>query len=196
VTAAARIPEHRIDPLFHERWSPRAFTSEELPEDVLLGLLEAARWAPSSMNLQPWRFVYARRGTPAFERFLATLAPGNQAWAARAAALVAVVSHELVPAAAGEAPARSRSHSFDAGAAWAQLALQAHLWGWGTHAMGGFDAEAARAALRVPEGWRVEVFVAIGRPGDAATLPDWARAREKPSGRKPLAEIVREGAFE
>ncbi len=148
------------------------------------------------MNLQPWRFDYARRGTPAFDRFLATLAPGNQAWAARAAALVAVVSNGLVPASAGEAPLRSRSHSFDAGAAWAHLALQAHLWGWGTHAMGGFDPEAARTALGVPDGWQVEVFVAIGRRGDPATLPDWARAREKPSGRKPLAEIVREGAFE
>jgi nitroreductase len=195
MTAAPRIPEHEIDPLFHGRWSRRAFGPEELPEPVLLGLFEAARWAPSSMNLQPWRFVYARRGTPAFQRFLATLAPGNQAWAARAAALVAVVSNELVPATAGGAPGRSASHSFDAGAAWAQLALQAHLWGWATHAIGGFDRDAARAALRVPEGWRIEVFVAVGRPGDPATLPDWAREREKPSGRKPLAEIVREGEF-
>lgn len=198
MTAATRIPEHAIEPLFYERWSPRAFTAEAVPEKVLLGLIEAARWAPSSMNLQPWRFVYARRGTPAFERFLSTLAPGNQLWAARAAALVAVVSHELsiAPAGGGDAPARSRSHAFDAGAAWAHLALQAHLWGWGTHAMGGFDPVAARDVLRVPEGWRVEVFVAIGRPGDPATLPDWARAREKPSGRKPLAEILREGTFE
>jgi len=198
MTAAVRVPEQAIDPLFHERWSPRAFTAEEIEEKVLLGLFEAARWAPSSMNLQPWRFVYARRGTAAFDRFLKTLAPGNQAWAARAAALVAVVSHELSPgpASGGGAPVRSRSHSFDAGAAWAHLALQAHLWGFGTHAMGGFDPEAARAALRVPEGWRIEVFVAVGRPGDPATLPDWAKAREKPSTRKPLAEIVREGAFE
>ena len=112
--------------------------------------------------------------------------------------LLAVVSHELsiAPAGGGDAPARSRSHAFDAGAAWAHLALQAHLWGWGTHAMGGFDPVAARDVLRVPEGWRVEVFVAIGRPGDPATLPEWARAREKPSGRKPLAEILREGTFE
>jgi len=112
--------------------------------------------------------------------------------------LLAVVSHELsiAPAGGGDAPARSWSHAFDAGAAWAHLALQAHLWGWGTHAMGGFDPVAARDVLRVPEGWRVEVFVAIGRPGDPATLPDWARAREKPSGRKPLAEILREGTFE
>jgi nitroreductase len=196
MTAAARVPEHTIDPLFHERWSPRAFTDEPIPEEVLRGLFEAAHWAPSASNLQPWRFVWARRGTPAFDRFLATLAPGNQAWASRAAALVAIVSHEVVPAAPGEAPARSQSHSFDAGAAWAQLALQAHLWGWATHAMGGFDRDSARAALRVPEGWRIEVFVAVGRQGDPATLPDWARAREKPNGRKPLAELVREGEFE
>ncbi len=196
MTAATRIPAHEIDQLFHERWSSRAFTAEELPEKTLLGMLEAARWAPSSMNLQPWRFVYARRGTPAFERFLSTLAPGNRAWAARAAALVAVVSDERAPAAAGQGPARSASHSFDAGAAWAHLALQAHLWGWSTHAMGGFDRQAAREVLRVPPGWLVEVFVAIGRRGDPATLPDWARERERPSGRKPLSEIVREGTFD
>jgi nitroreductase len=195
MTAAARVPERTIDPLFHQRWSPRAFGAEEIPEETLLGLFEAARWAPSASNLQPWRFVYARRGTPAFDRFMATLAPGNQLWASRAAALVAVVSNEVVPATGGGTPGRSASHSFDAGAAWAQLALQAHLWGWATHAMGGFDRDAARAALKVPAGWRVEVFVAVGRPGDPSTLPAWAREREKPSGRKPLAEIVREGEF-
>jgi len=77
--AARRIPALAIDDLFLARWSPRAFTGEEIPEDTLLGLFEAARWAPSAMNAQPWRFAYARRGTPAFERFLSALAPANQA---------------------------------------------------------------------------------------------------------------------
>lgn len=196
MTTATRHPEREIDPFFHERWSPRAFTSEEIPQEALLDLFEAARWAPSSLNLQPWRFVYARRGTPAFPAFLSTLAPRNQEWAAGAAALVAVVSDERMPARGGGAPGLSLTHSFDAGAAWAHLALQAHLRGWATHAMGGFDRDAARAALRVPAGWRVEAFVAVGRRGDPSSLPDWARERESPSGRKPLAEIVREGSFE
>jgi nitroreductase len=199
VTAAAtlpRIPEHTIDPLFYSRWSPRAFTGEELSQGTLMGLFEAARWAPSAMNVQPWRFVYARRGTPAFERFLAALAPANQLWASRASALVAVVSHELMALPGKPEPVRSASHSFDAGAAWAQLALQAHLWGWSTHAIGGFDRDEAHRALSVPADHRVEIFVAIGRQGDASTLPDWAKAREQPNDRRPLADLVREGSFE
>src|SRR5512138_1411530 len=90
--ALTRAPEHAVDPLFVQRWSPRAFTGEELPEATLMSFLEAARWAPSAMNAQPWRFVYARRGTPSFERLLSALAPSNQAWAARASALIAVAS--------------------------------------------------------------------------------------------------------
>ncbi len=194
--ALQRTPDHAIDPLFSDRWSPRAFTGEELPLETLLGLLEAARWAPSAMNVQPWRFVYARRGTPAFARFLETLAPANQAWASRAAALVALLSHELMALPGKDGLVPSASHSFDAGAAWAQLALQAQLWGWSTHAMGGFDREKAHAALAIPASWRVEVFVAIGRRGDPSTLPDWAKAREKPTERRPLAELVREGTFD
>jgi nitroreductase len=196
VSAATRIPDHTIDPLFHQRWSPRAFTGEEIPVETLMGLFEAARWAPSALNVQPWRFVYARLGSPAFERFLPTLAPPNQQWAAKASALVAILSYELMTLPGQDQPVPSASHSFDVGAAWAQLALQAHLWGWGTHAMGGFDREKAREALRVPQNYRIEIFAAIGRQGDPATLPDWARVREKPNGRKPLADLVREGSFD
>ncbi len=193
--ATTRKPDHSIDPLFFRRWSPRAFTGEEIPVETLMGLFEAARWAPSAMNAQPWRFVYARRGAPAFDRFLAVLAQSNQLWAGRAAALVAVVSRELMAVSGKTELAPSASHSFDAGAAWAQLALQAHLWGWSTHAMGGFDREKAREALSLPAHHRIEVFVAIGRQGEAAVLPDWAKVREKPNDRLPLAELVQEGSF-
>jgi nitroreductase len=192
---ARRTPSHAIEPLFQERWSPRAFTGEEIPEDTLLGLFEAARWAPSGMNAQPWRFAYARRGTPAFERFLATLAPANQAWAGKASALVALASHGQMAVPGKDDLVPSPSHSFDAGAAWAQLALQAHLWGWATHAIGGFDSEQARASLSVPDDHRLEVFIAVGRQGDASALPEWARTRERPNDRRPLAELVREGTF-
>ncbi len=190
-----RIPEHPIHPFFHERWSPRAFTDEELPAAELMRLFEAARWAPSAMNAQPWRFVYARRGTPHFARMLSVLAPANQAWAARAAALVALVSGERMALPGKEEKVPSASHSFDAGAAWAHLALQAHLLGWAAHAMGGFDRERAQAGLEVPADHRIEAFIAVGRPGDPTTLPEWARAREKPSDRKPISELVREGWF-
>lgn len=192
---APRVPEHPIHSLFHERWSPRAFSGDEIPVSELMKLFEAARWAPSANNAQPWRFVYARRGTPAFARLLSVLAPGNQAWAGRAAALVALVSEELMAVAGKEEKVPSASHSFDAGAAWAHLALEAHLSGWAAHAMGGFDRERAQAALELPPHHRVEAFIAVGKPGDPATLPDWARARERPNGRKPVSELVREGSF-
>jgi len=192
---AVRTPEHAIDSLFHARWSPRAFTADELPEATLRGLLEAARWAPSSMNAQPWRFAYALRGTPAFDALLATLTPGNQAWAHRASALIALASKTTLAVPGKPEPVPSRSHGFDAGAAWAHLALQAHLWGWSTHAMGGFDMEQARAVLRVPADLELQVVIAVGKQGDPTVLPDWARAREKPNERQPIAELAREGGF-
>ncbi len=197
-TAAAaqpRIPSQEIGSLFHTRWSPRAFTGEELPLKTLMGLFEAARWAPSAMNAQPWRFVYALRGTPDFERFLSTLAPPNQLWASRASALVALVSQRFLALPGKAELAPSASHSFDAGAAWTQLALQAHLWGWATHAIGGFDQEKAREVLAIPDDHQLEVFIAVGRQGDPAGLPEWARTREQPSDRRPLEELVREGSF-
>jgi nitroreductase len=193
--ARSRSPQHPIEALFHERWSPRAFTGEEIPVETLMGLFEAARWAPSAMNAQPWRFVYARRGTAAFDRLLAALVPANQAWASRASALVAVVTAELMVLPGKPAPVPNASRSFDAGAAWAQLALQAQRWGWSTHAMGGFDRERAAAALALPPAHAVEVFVAVGRRGDPSGLPDWAKEREQQSDRRPLAELVFEGTF-
>jgi len=192
---ATRTSAHPVDRLFLERWSPRAFGAEEIPVAELMTLFEAARWAPSAMNAQPWRFVYARRGTPAFGRFLAALAPANQAWAGKSAALVALVSEERMALPGKDAPVPSASHSFDAGAAWAQLALQASLRGWGAHAMGGFDREKGEAAIELPPHHRLEIFIAIGRRGDPGGLPDWARSREQPNDRKPVEELVREGAF-
>jgi nitroreductase len=161
-----------------------------------MSFLEAVRWAPSAMNAQPWRFAYARSGTPSFERLLSVLAPANQAWAARASALIAVASATTLTLPDRGGPVPSESHSFDAGAAWAQLVLQAHLTGWSTHAMGGFDRARANEVLAIAADHRLEVIVAVGRRGDAATLPEWARLREKPNGRKPVVELVREGSFQ
>ena len=191
----ARTPDHPIDPQFAGRWSPRAFTGEEIPLATLMTFFEAARWAPSSMNGQPWRFVFARRGTPAFDRFLTVLAPGNQAWADRASALVALASSTHRNGRDGK-PVPNGAHAFDAGAAWASFALQAHLTGWHAHAMGGFDHAAAQAALAVPEGYQFQVFIAVGRQGDASHLAEWARNAERPNDRLPLALTVREGTFD
>jgi nitroreductase len=190
-----RVAEHTIDPLFLERWSPRAFTVDGISEAELLSLFEAARWAPSSYNSQPWRFVYARRGTAHWDKLLGLLNEFNASWAKHAAALVIVVSKQTMAVPGKTEEISSYSHSFDAGAAWAQLALQATRSGWQAHGMVGFDHARAAAELNVPAGYRVEAAVAIGKPGDKAQLPEGLQARETPSQRNPLSASVFEGAF-
>ena len=194
-TANGRTADHPIDKLFLERWSPRAYTGEAIPEAELATIFEAARWAPSSYNSQPWRLLYARRDSASWPTFLGLLNEFNQSWARQAAALVILVSRTtmLPPGAAQEIP--SHSHSLDAGAAWANLALQASLLGWDAHAMVGFDIARAAPTLNVPEGHRVEAAIAIGKRGPASLLPDGLAAREKPNDRKPLSETVFEGGF-
>ena len=194
-TANARESGHDIDPLFLERWSPRAFTGEAVPESELLTMIEAARWAASSYNSQPWRFLYALPGTAHWDGFLGLLGEANRAWAHKAGALLVLVSNSLmrIPGAEREVP--SHSHSLDAGAASANFALQATRMGWQAHGMVGFDRERAFAELRVPQGYRVEAAYAVGRVGDPAQLPEALRAREAPNGRRPLAEIALAGGF-
>jgi nitroreductase len=190
-----REPTHPIDPLFLRRWSPRAFDGSTISEAELLTLLEAARWAPSGFNLQPWRFLYGRRDTPAWGLIHDALVPFNQAWAQNASALVAVASRTHTQPTDGSAPQPIRSTAFDAGAAWASLAFQSVLSGWSSHAVGGFDADKLRANLGVPESHVLHAVIVIGKPGDKAALPEALQAREQPSPRRPLAEIAGEGRF-
>ena len=188
----ARKPQtqHPVDELFLDRWSPRAFDASIIPEADLATIFEAARWAPSSYNNQPWRILYARRETEQWPAFFGLLVEGNQAWAKDAGALLLFVSKETFDFNGKPYP----THSFDTGAAWENLALQATKLGLATHGMQGFDYERARAELNIPEGFRVEAMIAVGRPGDPAQLPERLREREAPSGRKPLDEITCEGA--
>jgi len=191
----SRTTEYGIDPLFLERWSPRAFTGEPIPEAQLFTLFEAARWAPSSYNAQPWRFLYARRDTADWPRFLGLLNAFNQSWAKNAAALIILVSKATLLPSGSDKEVPSHTHSLDAGAAWGYLALQATRLGWAAHGMAGFDVPRAAEELGVPSDHRVEAAIAIGKPTDKSVLPEALRAREQPSGRRALAEIVREGGF-
>ncbi|MCA1407098.1 nitroreductase family protein [Ensifer sp. IC3342] len=189
-----RRADHPIHSIFLERWSPRAFTGEEISEKDLLALFEAARWAPSASNNQPWRFVYARRGTEHFASLLDILDESNQRWAKNASAIVIILSKTHRLTSNGEMrPAYT--HAFDTGAAWFALALQTRLAGLYAHAMAGIDRDKAMRVLGVPEHYRVEAAVAIGKLADPSTLPDDLREREKPSQRKPIADFVFEGRF-
>ena len=194
-TTNGRTADYSIDPLFLERWSPRAFNGETIDEADLMTMLEAARWAASSYNSQPWRFVYARRGTPHWERFLDLLVPFNRGWAKEASALVFFVSNSVMRPPGADKDVPSSTHSFDTGTASGNFALQASHMGWHVHGMVGFDKERAFAELDVPKGYAVEAAFAVGRLGDPSSLPEQLRARETPSPRRPLAELVFEGAF-
>jgi len=183
--------DHPIEKLFLDRWSPRAMSGEEISEAELMVLFEAARWAPSSYNNQPWRILYARRGTPHWQTFFDLMVPQNQAWAKNAAALLVFVSKTTFDF--NGKP--SITHTFDCGAAWENLALQGWLKGYVVHGMQGFDYDKAKTALNIPEGFRVEAMAAVGRPGKKEELPPENQKREAPSDRKKLSEIICEGLF-
>jgi nitroreductase len=188
---AFRKPDHPIERLFLARWSQRAMNGAPLAEQELLSLLEAARWAPSTFNEQEWRYLYARRDTPSWELYLDLLVPGNKAWCHRAAVLFVLLSKRTFTRNGKPNPV----HSFDAGASFENLALQGAAMGLVVHAMAGFDRVEARRALEIPDDHEIEAMVAAGRPGDPADLPPELRARERPSGRKPVSEFAREGRF-
>lgn len=190
-----RSADHQIDPIFLNRWSPRAFTGEAISEQTLQTMFEAARWAPSSYNSQPWRFIYAHRDSAHWDKFFGLLNEYNQAWAKTASVLVFLVSSETMPSPAGNGVIPAPHHSFDAGAAWMSLALQATSMGLAAHAMALFDAERAYSELNVPSGYKIDVAIAIGRKGPTAQLSEALQTREVPNGRKPMTGFVSEGTF-
>jgi len=153
----------------------------------LMPLLEAARWAPSGGNGQPWRFAFGLRGTPGFAALLDALVPANRDWAHAAGALVLLAAKAVRDD--GKAAA---SAPFDAGAAWMAFALQGTLSGLVVHAMGGFDREKARTAASLPAGVEPQVVIAVGHHGPVEALPEKQRARELPSDRMPVEAFARE----
>ncbi|MGD8240274.1 MAG: nitroreductase family protein [Armatimonadota bacterium] len=186
-----RRPDHAIEDLILQRWSPRAMSGDSLPPAQLMRLFEAARWAPSSGNQQPWRFVYATRDSAGWSDFLGLLDDGNREWAHRAAALIIVVSRTTSEPGGRELG----THAFDTGAAWENLALQGVAQGLVIHGMAGFDYGRAREVAGVPDGFDVQAMVAVGLPGDPDDLSERRRNRERPSSRRPLHEIVFEERF-
>lgn len=180
-----------VDSIFLDRWSPRAMSGESIEQAELNVLFEAARWAPSSGNAQPWRILYARRDTQAWPTFFGLLVPSNQVWAQHAAALLVFISRHL-----SERTGRpSLTHAYDTGAAWENLALQGTLKGFVVHGMEGFDYERARSELSIPPEFEVRAMAAVGRPGAKEALPEHLQKREIPNDRLPLNATVCEGKF-
>jgi nitroreductase len=188
---STRTPEAHVDDAFVQRWSPRSLSDEPLAPEQVRSLFEAARWAPSASNLQPWLFVYADdEASLALSRPI--LRDGNRRWADRAPLLVFVFARRANPT-TGEL---NRLAAFDTGAAWMSLALQAQKLGLVAHAMGGIHPERAYAILGVrPEEYESLCAVAVGRRAAPDTLPDDLRAREVPSTRKAVAEFARRAVF-
>ncbi len=182
--AVTAVPLH---PLLAERWSPRGLdVAHELSEDHLTALLEAARWAPSANNTQPWRFAVARRGTPEFAAVEDALAPGNQLWAHTASALVVVAAETTGPDGAPRPWA-----TYDTGQAVAHLSVQAQHEGLALHQLGGFDRDRVATLLSLPAAVVPLVVLTIGRRDDAAALPEPLAAREQaPRERLPLDALL------
>jgi nitroreductase len=186
-----RQADHPIDKLFLDRWSPLAMSGESIPEADLMTLFEAARWAPSSYNNQPWRILFARRETEQWPVFFELLADSNKVWAHRAAALLLFISKTTFD----RNGKPSVTHSYDTGAAWANLALQGTISGLVVHGMQGFDYARARSDLGVPDEYQIEAMAAVGKPAPIDVLPENLQKRETPSDRRKLDQIVFEGLF-
>lgn len=186
-----RKPNHPIDELFLKRWSPRAMSGEHISKEELMALFEAARWAPSSYNNQPWRFVYALKNTPHWDSLFNLLVDFNKGWCKNASALVVIVSkktfdHNSKPA---------RTHSFDTGAAWENLALQGTLKGVVVHGMEGFDYDKAHKELKIPADHTIEAMFAVGKPGKKEDLAPEMQKGEAPNDRKKITEFIFEGTM-
>jgi nitroreductase len=184
--ANPRSPDWDIDSMFTDRWSPRALAPDPLTECEVQTLFEAARWAPSCFNEQPWLFVYAT--APEQRRKLAScLVAKNQTWAGQAPLLMFLLARRHFQKTGRE----NRHAPYDAGAAWMALALQARKLGLYAHAMAGFNLQHAHEALGAsPEEFLVMAAIAVGRKAEDADLPDDLRAMESPNGRKPHAEVA------
>ena len=186
-----RSSDYPIHPLILNRWSPRAMTGEKISGEELMSLFEAARWAPSSYNNQPWRFLYAKRETPHWAKFFDLLVPFNQGWCKQAAVLGVIVSEKIFE----KTKKPSTTHSLDAGAAWENLALEGTHRHLVVHGMEGFDYQKARKVLKVPDEYEVLAMFAVGKKGPKESLAPELQKKEVPSTRKKVAEIAFEGGF-
>src|ERR1700691_2612404 len=176
-----------VEDFVRRRWSPRTYSDKEVTAAELKTLFEAARWAASSSNEQPWRFLVGRRGDETYQKIFNTLVEFNQSWAKSAPVLILSVAKKTFTAKGN--PNRTALH--DTGAATANLTLQATASGLHTHSMAGFDSDQVRASFAIPSDYEIGAVTAIGYFGDPATLPEHLLKIEvAPRQRKPLEEFL------
>jgi nitroreductase len=182
-----------VHDLISERWSPRAFGEEAVEPDVLASLFEAARWAPSSSNEQPWTYIVATRDDAEnFAKLVSVLVPSNAMWAKNAPVLALAV----VELAFSKNGTPNRNAQYDVGAASAWLTVEATSRGLFVHQMAGFDTEKSRLVFQIPAGWEPISAIAIGYPGDPNSLPQPLRERELASRtRKAISAFVMTGKW-
>ena len=185
-----RKAAYAIDEAYINRWSPRAFSTKEVEEEKLNAIFEAARWAPSAANWQPWNYIVARKEEDR-ATFLSFINENNVEWCKRAPVLVLAISKKT----RNEEGDPNPWHAFDAGTAWGYLSLEAYRQGLITHGMGGFDKEKARELLEVPAEYDINAVVAVGYHDPTTVLSDRNQQREVPSDRKPIESFVFEGKF-
>lgn len=189
--SSVRKSDYLIDSVFLDRWSPRAMSGENFSDEELMILFEAARWAPSAFNEQPWKFIYAHKETPDWTRFFSLLDEWNQSWCKNAGVLVCLIASKKF----AKTDKLNRNALSDAGAAWENLALQGSLKGYVVHGMAGYNVEKARGVLKVSDDYEIVHMFAIGKPGNKDDLPEKAKLAERPNSRKPVSEFVFEGEF-
>ena len=184
------ITDAPVHELVKNRWSPRAFSEKAVAPDVLRSLFEAARWAPSSNNEQPWAYLVATKDDPEnFAKMLGVLVEFNASWARHAPVLALSVAH--LNSRDGK---RNRVALHDVGSATGQLTLEANARGLLVHQMAGFDGDKARQTFAIPEDWEPVAAIALGYPGNPDSLPDKLRERELAQRtRKPVSEFVMSG---
>jgi nitroreductase len=186
----SRVAKASVEPMFTERWSSKAFLDKQLSEDEIASLFEAAHWAPSSNNGQPWLFAYATDG-PDRERFNGVLNERNARWSTKSAMLVIVFAQTVKEDGGG-----IRTGHFDTGAAWMALALQANRMGLNTRAMGGIDLDAAYDIAGVPrDTFETVCAIAVGWPGTDDDVASDIAEKNLANGRKSVSEIAFKGTY-
>ena len=185
--------QHPVHPLIEKRWSGRAFADREVEDEKIHSLFEAVRWAPSSMNEQPWRFIITHKGDTAYQKLFSALNAGNQLWTGDAPVLILTVVKTVFSKTGG----LNTYALHDLGLAMGQFGLQATELGLNLHQMAGFDKEKARELFNLPENYEPATVIALGYLGDPGTLPEKHQQSEQaPQTRKKIEEFAFAGTWE